>query len=451
MCNPRLHALLLGCLSIVAIGTSVSAQTVSPPSGPRTDWTLDDVLAAALAQHPSVQAARAQVSAAEGSRQTATAFPNPIATYWMENARFPGQGPLNGLDREISAYATLPLEPFLQRGSRVARTTSEFRAAEATVTGTEQQVALDAARAFYRVALAQASVDAVRENRAAVEQLVGYLRTRVAQGANPEGDLIRAEVERDCAETDVTLAEVDLLRAQATLRPFLGDTVTSLAELRVASLSAARDRAPLAPLGDFAAHALQQRAELRTGRAKVEAAAGAVALERSLLVRQLGATFGVKRTAGTNAMVGGVSVTVPLFDRNRGEIQRATGERLAAEQEVRWLERTINGEIEGAYQAAERLAARVAAVQPTLLARAEESQRIALGAYQEGAATLLQVFDASRALTDARLSVARLVAAASESVFELGVAAGYDAKTAARLDRESPAAHADMRPVEGAR
>ena len=450
MCKPRLHALLLGCLSIVAIGTSVSAQTVSPTSAPRTEWTLDDVLTAALAQHPRVQAARAQVSAAEGSRQTATAFPNPIATYWMENARFPGQGPLNGLDREISAYATLPLEPFLQRSSRVARTTGEVRAAEATVTGTEQQVALDAAHAFYRVALAQASVDAVRENRAAVEQLVGYLRTRVAQGANPEGELIRAEVERDRAETDVTLAEVDLLRAQATLRPFLGATVT-LATIRVAKLSAARNRAALAPLSDFAAHGLRERGELRTGRAKVEAAAGAVSVERSLLVRQLGATFGVKRTAGTNAMVGGVSVTVPLFDRNHGEIQRATGEQLAAEQEVRWLERTISSEIEGAYQVAERLTARVTAVQPTLPARAEESLRIALAAYQEGAATLLQVLDASRALTDARLAVARLVAAASESVFELGMAAGYDAKTVARLDREAPAADAGIRPEGGAR
>jgi cobalt-zinc-cadmium efflux system outer membrane protein len=144
-------------------------------------------------------------------------------------------------------------------------------------------------------------------------------------------------------------------------------------------------------------------------------------------------------------------VTVPLFDRNRGEIQRATGERLAAEQELRWLERTIDGEIEAAYQAAERLSARVAAAQPTLLARAEESQRIALAAYHEGAATLLQVLDASRTLTDARLSVARLVAAASENVFELSVAAGYDAKTAARLGSQTSASDDDRRREGGAR
>lgn len=440
MCKPRFHALLLGCVATVVIGTTVTAQTSPPSSSARADWTLDDVLTAALAQHPLVQAARAHVTAAEGSRQTATTFPNPIATYWMENTRLPGQGPLTGLDREVSAYATLPLEPFLQRKSRLAQVNGEIRAAQATATSTEQQVARDAAHAFYRLALAQASLEAVRENRAAVEELVGYLRTRVTQGANPEGELIRAEVERDRVDTDLALGEVEVLRAQAALRPFLGDTGTSVTALRVTSVDAPRGSAVLAPLSEFTAHALRQRPELLAGRSKVDAAAGAIAVERSLLVRQLGATFGLKRTAGTNAMVAGVSLTVPLFDRNRGEIQRATGERLAAELELRWLERTVSGEIDAAYRAAERLAAQVTVVRPAFVSRAGESHRIALGAYQEGAGTLLQVLDASRGLTDARLTVARLVVAANESFFELGVAAGYDAKAAARFGLSMSAA-----------
>ena len=434
MCHPRLHALLLGCLTSALIGTTVTAQSPPPSSTAPTEWTLDDVLTAVLAQHPLVQAARAQVSAAEGSRQTAATFPNPIATYWMENAPFPGQAPIS-LDRETSVYATLPLEPFLQRSSRLAQVNGEIRAAQGTVTRAEQQVALEAAHAFYRVALAQASVDAVRENRAAVEQFVGYLRTRVAQGANPEGELIRVEVERDRVDSDVTLAEVDLFRAQAALRPFLGETGPSLVTLRVTNVSLAPDTAPLPALNDLTTHALQHRSELLVARAKVDAAAGTIAVERSLLIRQLGATFGVKRTAGTTAMVAGVSLAVPLFDQNRGQIQRATGERLAAEQELRWLERTVAGELDAAYHATGRLAAQVVAMRPTFVSRAEESQRIAVAAYQEGAAPLLQVLDASRALTDARLTMARLLVAADESLFELGVTAGYDAKTAARLGR----------------
>jgi len=421
------------------VGTTVRAQTLPPPSTARTDWTLDAVLTAALAQNPLVAAARAHVAAAEGSRQTAGTVPNPIATYWMENTRFPGQGPIP-LEPEISFYGTLPLEPFLQRSSRTARASGELRAAQAGVTTAERDVALQAAQAFYRVALAQASLDAVRENRAAVQRLVDYLRTRVAQGASAEGEMIRAEVERDRAETEVTLADVELLRAQAALRSWLGVVDGApLATLRVMAPAAAQLGSPLAPFPDLVTHALAERPELVASRGKVEATTGAIDVERSLVIRQLGATFGLKRTGSTNAMVAGVSITLPVFDQNHGEIQRATGEHLAAKQEVQWLERAISAEVEAAYQAAARLVTQVAALQPAFLRRAEESQQIAVGAYQEGAATLLQVLDASRALTDARLIYARALVAANESLYELGVAAGYDAMTAARLGHSTPA------------
>jgi outer membrane protein TolC len=124
-------------------------------------------------------------------------------------------------------------------------------------------------------------------------------------------------------------------------------------------------------------------------------------------------------------------VTVPVFDRNGGEIRRATGDEIAADADTRWLERTVVSDLEGAYDATARLTAQVAALQPAFVQRAEESRQIALGALREGAATLLQVLDASRAVIDARLTYTRAQVAASQSLFELRVMAGYDAKTAA--------------------
>ena len=162
-----------------------------------------------------------------------------------------------------------------------------------------------------------------------------------------------------------------------------------------------------------------------------------------MVLRQLGASFGLKRTGGASSMVGGISFTLPLFDRNQGEIQRATGEHVTAELETKWMERAIASEVEAEYQVSERLGARVTSLQQTFLRRAEESRQIALSAYQEGATTLLQVLDASRALNEARLTYARVLAAANESLFDLGIAAGYDPKTAARLGRGSQPARAD--------
>jgi outer membrane protein, heavy metal efflux system len=434
---------LISIFLFSSVGTGgMSAQAQTPPRSAADPWTLEAVVTAALAQHPVVEAARAQLSAAEGQRQTAQTLPNPVATYWAENLTLPG-GPSSVMERETSIYGTLPLEPFLQRGSRIARAGSQIRVAQASITAAERQVAADAVHAFYRVALAQAAVDAMRDNLAAIDQVVVYLRNRVAQGAAPEGDLIRAEVERDRADAELTMTDVELLRAQAVLRPYLGEAVR-IVDVRVTAPDWAAGKVALAPMAEFTTHALSQRADLVAGRAKTEAASGALALERSMVVRQLGASFGMKRVGGANSMVGGISFAVPLFDRNRGEVQRATSEQLAAELETKWMERAIASEVEAEYQVVERLGARVTSLQQTFLRRAEESRQIALSTYQEGATTLLQVLDASRALNDARLTYARVLVAANESLFDLGIAAGYDPKAAARLGRGSqPTTRAD--------
>jgi cobalt-zinc-cadmium efflux system outer membrane protein len=192
---------------------------------------------------------------------------------------------------------------------------------------------------------------------------------------------------------------------------------------------------PLAPIEQFTQHA-SLRPELVGARAKVGAAKAAAAYEGRLVIREAGASFGLKRTSGVNAMIAGLSVSVPIFDRNSGEIDRATAERVAAERELAWSERVVAAEVTGAYEVARRLSARVADLQRTFLGRAEESSRITLAAYQEGAATLLQALDASRTLAAARLSYSRAVFAQRESLFELMIVAGYDPKApiTTRLD-----------------
>ena len=52
--------------------------------------------------------------------------------------------------------------------------------------------------------------------------------------------------------------------------------------------------------------------------------------ERTMIVRQLGATIGTKHSAGNTYLTAGLSIPLPLFDQNSGEIARAAGERDAA-------------------------------------------------------------------------------------------------------------------------
>ena len=439
------RALSLGAAAIVALPAWASGQNATLPRSTRDSGslTLAFVLSTATRTHPLVQAAGARVRAAHGMRTTAGAFGNPVLTYQVENAPFPGRTAAAGLVQETSTFATIPLEQLWQRNSRVGRANDDVQAAEADLTMTRRAVALDAARAFHRLALAQYSAEATAEVLVGLDSLVRYTRSRVTEGATAEGDLLRLQVERDRVATDQALQEAELAQARAALHPYLMDAnapasaVESLASLRVAAdaragvggerTGASLFRATLLPVrAGLAERALAARPDVLAARARTRAAGADVGLQRALTVRQLGATFGSKSTGGSPSMIAGLSVPIPLFDQNRGEIQRARSERTAVEQELLWTERRAAAEVTGAYDAAQVLTDRVAALQSDFLARAEESRTVALAAYREGAVPLLFVLDATRTLVEARLGFLRAHHAQQVAVLTLYVAAGLD-------------------------
>ena len=104
------------------------------------------------------------------------------------------------------------------------------------------------------------------------------------------------------------------------------------------------------------------------------------------------------------------------------------GERSAAERELAWAEREADAEVEARWRAAGVLADQLSRLRGTYLARAEESLRISLAAYQEGAMSLLQVIDASRTLGDARSAYYRTVFAHQQSLLDLNAAVGAAAQ-----------------------
>jgi len=433
-------------LALSAAWTSGAvAQDSAPARVERRRLTLPMVLLAAGHSHPLTLAAEGRLRAARGDRTTAGTIANPVLTYQVENASFPGGTPPSGLQREASTYATIPLDQLWQRKSRVGRATGAVEAAQADVVMTRRMVSLDAARAFHQTALAQASVVASSDVAVGLDSLVRYTAIRVREGATAEGDLLRLQVERDRVATEVSLHEAELARARAALRPYLHDASTAANDLvlddiviaddvsGVVSLPAASPSPLLLGLrgrisrDTLALTALAARPDVMAARARARAADAEISLQRTLAIRQVGATFGSKTTAGTSAsMIAGLSIPLPLFDRNRGEVQRAQGERTAVEQELRWAERRALAEVLGAYDAAEILTTRVNALQSDFLARAEESRRVALAAYREGAVPLLNVLDATRTLADARLLYLRARYAQQDAVLALYVAAGFD-------------------------
>jgi hypothetical protein len=112
------------------VSSELRAQTLEQARTPPVEWTIDEVVRAALVQHPLIEAARDRITAARGARRTASVFSNPVATYWVDNAAFPGQVVSLGVARETSTYVTVPLEPLFQRAPRIRRADADVKTAE---------------------------------------------------------------------------------------------------------------------------------------------------------------------------------------------------------------------------------------------------------------------------------------------------------------------------------
>jgi cobalt-zinc-cadmium efflux system outer membrane protein len=430
MCGAaRLFVVLLAVAPLSTVEAQVVVPSLLTQGSAERPWTLEEAVTAALSQHPLVEAAQARVDAARGERAGAAALPNPITTLMVENAGYPGQPGSSDLTQETSLYLAYPLEWLFQRGPRVRRAEQDVSTAQALLLLARRMVAAETVQSFFSVALAEALQDEAAENRDRLEQLVAYNRVRVEAGMAAEGELLRLEVELDSSRNDVVIAGVELMRQRARLVPYTG---AYRGDARIASI---RTAVPVSdevaidvlPALDAAlAMARARRPEVAVSRARAGAANASIAFERSLAVRQTGATFGNKRAGGQNSMIAGLSFTIPLFNVNGGAVSRATSERLAAEHELAWAERLVAADLQAAHASATQLTAQLNELRQKFLARASDVHKLTLGAYQEGGATLLQVLDATRMLADARLTYSRTLFAQRESLFRLALAVGSE-------------------------
>jgi cobalt-zinc-cadmium efflux system outer membrane protein len=422
--------------AVVAIANVLAGADVAHAQAAVAPLTLRDVLDVVRTSHPMALAAERRTRAAEGSLTTARTFGNPILAYQVDQTPFPGAKSIPDMEREAMTTATLPLENLYQRGPRVARAKADVRAAEASTQWTRQQLALDAAAAFYRVGLAQIQSATTHDLLGWLDTLVTYNRHRVDEGAAAEADLIRSEVERDRVAAEAAMQDAELAKARAALGTFAPTAPSAPADLRVTV-----DDVPLPMPADVngvtlaaGTTTIDRRGDVRAARERVSASNAAIASERAMLFRQLGATLGTMVVGHTTTMVAGVSLPFPIFDQNRGEIQRASAERDAATFELAAQERTAAAELAGAYEAARILTDRALALgrrdSTGFLARADESLHIALGTYREGAVPLFQVIDAARSWADARTTYYRTIATQHQTVLALLVAQGLDLFTA---------------------
>jgi cobalt-zinc-cadmium efflux system outer membrane protein len=173
----------------------------------------------------------------------------------------------------------------------------------------------------------------------------------------------------------------------------------------VTSVAGARTLSTAAPALDaLVARAATTRAELRVVQQQGERAASEATAARRARLPSPSLFGGVKRAddAGGRETGGvfGVTLSVPLFDTGGREAARWEAERARADAERAAIEQRVRGEIAGA---SEVLSLRQAALAQEQQGAADELAQIAVVAYREGEVGILELLDAVRTASRARM------------------------------------------------
>ena len=169
---------------------------------------------------------------------------------------------------------------------------------------------------------------------------------------------------------------------------------------------------------ELAEQAAMRQPEILAAQAKLDRARHSLVLEKAKRLPDPSFTAGYKRTGGADTLVAGVSVPLPVFDRNAGNIERALAEEHAAALELTALRRQQRAATITLLQSARELAERTRNIDQQLLRPAEIARNAARVSFDEGATNILQLIDAERVYTEARREALELKLEAYAKAFE---------------------------------
>jgi cobalt-zinc-cadmium efflux system outer membrane protein len=387
-----------------------AAQFIDPVDG----YTAEGLIEVALRENPSLEVARQEIARAEGERGQAGTRPNP--TFDFERTRNPVSAPENSYLFGVS----YPFEVGGKRSRRIEVAALEVEAARKRLADAERTLRAEVRSAFGEYVSAIQTLQATEEVADLNRQLF-----RIVEARFQEGDA--SGLERSLLAVEINRLDADRIGAGEKI----AEGAARLRELtKMSDEAPIRVRINLEPANPPSANgllalALAERPDLQAARLNERKAEAGVRLQKANAIPNVTGSFkytldntffddryGFSSFSGGGPLVNvrdndrlltfGVSVELPFFNRNRGNIAAASAEIARARAERERLELTVSREVRVAltrYENASRtLALLVRYVQPGT----ENNLRIIRGAYEAGQFRLMDVLNEQRKVIEAR-------------------------------------------------
>jgi len=371
------------------IPPSAASSSVAPLRG---SITREQAIAHALNYNPPLQSQRAELRALEAEVTQAGLLPNPELGFEVEN--FAGSGSTRDFDgAEITTGLSQRIEVGGKRANRtrVARLDAEILREE--IASHERELAIAADRAYSDLLEFQKFRELNERNLARANENLTTLDALLEAGESNRIDVNKAKLAVSEARELIAEARFGEAAAAAELSLTWGSGAADVSAN--GSLSTPDSNTPANIAAAIANHPATRAAMLRVSRAHA-----VYELEKSRRLSDIEVGGGVRalRDADETAAVVGVSIPLPFFDRNQGNIAAAESRLERASAESRSSESELRSRISRLTAEQRAARSRVTEFDSQTIAAANQALDDTREAYAAGKASLLEVLDARETL-----------------------------------------------------
>ncbi|MDH0300778.1 MULTISPECIES: TolC family protein [unclassified Pseudomonas] len=353
--------------------------------------SLDQALAAAFAQNPEFAAVGREIGIAEGERRQAGLIPNPELSWEVEDTR-----------RDTST-TTVTLSQALElggkRGARIEVAEAGQAVARLELERQRNGLRADVIQAFHAALRAQTALELAQQSQALTERGLRVVDGRVRAGQSSPVEATRAQVQLAQAQAAVRRARTERSVAWQALARLTGSAETGFDRLDAATLSPGP-----APRAEQLLAKVEQTAEWRLAAAQIERGDASLGSEKAQRIPNLTVSLGSQysREERERVNVVGLSMPLPLFDRNQGNVLAAARRADQARDLRNAVELRLRSDTRSALDQWATAMGEVQAYDRTILPSAQQAVDTATRGFEMGKFAFLDVLDAQRTLIEAR-------------------------------------------------
>ena len=414
--------------TIVASVSSALAAYVDPIQG----TSSSDLIRRALTSNAELAAVRLDVERARARLQQSGLRPNPTIDFEQTTGRLTGSAG----ERETSIGFLLPLDVSGQRKRRVELARTELEAVEAEVADRERRLVAEVRAAHAEVLAALRELEITEELTNVDQQTARVVEVRVTEGdsAPIELNLLRSEIDR--LRSRRALVEGRLQASLFRLKNLSG--MAHSESLRLSeSLNAQLITDPPQSVEAAVDIALRTRPDLKFARLNEEVAQAGMRLVRAQGKPEVTAFTRYTNNSAVfdNTPAGvlrdkdrlltfGVSIGIPLFNRNQGAKAEAEAAILQARKRREFAESLVRAEVASAYARYEAAKKSLEIFEEGVLERSRQNIRTVRGAYEIGEFRVTDLLVEQRRFIDSQREFIEALAEQYRALADLQAAMG---------------------------